>query len=512
MTARFRLAELISALSLATDLGMGQPLEQALRTCLISLGVGRHLGLGDEELSEVYYVALLRYLGCTADAHESALLTGGDEIAFRASVAPVYGAPMGEFMRGVLGPMAGSRSALTRGRTVAGFLARGRSVVRAGIAAHCELAEGLALRLGLAAGVRRALGQAFERWDGDGFPNGSAGDEIARSARIVVVARDAEVLHRLHGADGAVSVLTGRKRTGAYDPGLIDAIQTCGRDLLTELDVRSPWEAVIDAEPEPRPWFPESRLDSALEAFADFVDLKSPFTTGHSRGVAHLVALAGGDQPLRRSALVHDLGRVAVPNGIWDKPSALTAGEWERVRLHPYYTERILSRSSILAPLAALAGMHHERLDGSGYHRGSRAADLPPPARLLAAADAWQAMSQARPHRPPLDAGAAVAQLRAEAGAGRLDREAVEAVLEASGQPRQPVRHAWPAGLSDREVQVLRLICRGASKRDVAAELGVSTSTVDHHVRHIYGKAGVASRAGAALFAVEHDLLRSAPD
>ncbi len=177
------------------------------------------------------------------------------------------------------------------------------------------------------------------------------------------------------------------------------------------------------------------------------------------------------------------------------------------MRLHPYYTERVVSRSGALASLAAVAGMHHERLGGSGYHRGSRAAAQPRPARLLAAADARQAMTQARPHRPALQPAAVVSELRAQARAGQLDTEAVEAVLEAAGQPRQPVRHAWPAGLSDREVEVFRLICGGASKEDVAGRLGVSASTVDHHVRHIYGKVGVSSRAGAALFALQQDLL-----
>jgi DNA-binding NarL/FixJ family response regulator len=152
--------------------------------------------------------------------------------------------------------------------------------------------------------------------------------------------------------------------------------------------------------------------------------------------------------------------------------------------------------------------MHHERLDGSGYHRGSARPELPTAARVLAAADAYQAMTQPRPHRPALAAARAAEELEAMARTGRLDQEAVRGVLAAVGHTSRPSRTAWPAGLSDREVEVLRLICRGGTKKEIAALLSISPSTVDHHVRHIYDKAGVQTRAGATLFALEHDLLK----
>jgi HD-GYP domain-containing protein (c-di-GMP phosphodiesterase class II) len=178
------------------------------------------------------------------------------------------------------------------------------------------------------------------------------------------------------------------------------------------------------------------------------------------------------------------------------------------VRLHPYYTERIVARSAALAPLAAIAGMHHERLDGSGYHRGNTAAALSPAARLLAVADAYQAMTQARPHRPARSPDEAAAQVRGDVAAGRLDREAADAVLQAAGHQVAPVRRVWPDGLTDREVDVLRLISRGLNKRQVAAALVIAPATVDHHIRHIYEKIGVATRPGAAVYALEHGLLR----
>lgn len=507
MGDRLRLAELMAALSLATDLGMGQPFEQALRTCLVALVLAERLGVTGDELSEVYYVALLRFLGCTADAHEAARMAGGDEIALRAAIAPVLGGAPREFMTQVMPAIGAGQGPVGRARLITGMMATGRQRARQGMRAHCEVAESLAQRLGMPAGVRAALAAAFEQWNGKGLPNGTRGDAIPLSARIVFVARDIEILERPHGADDVVSAVLAR-RGAAYDPAVAEAFL---RDAATVLDVlrtETPWDDVLGREPEPRPWVPEARLDAVLTAFADFIDLKSPFLAGHSREVAALVALASGEREpaLRRAALVHDLGRVAVPSGIWDKPGRLTDGEWERVRLHPYYTERILGRVAALEPLV-VAGMHHERLDGSGYHRGSMRADIPAGARLLAAADAYQAMISPRPHRAAVSSAAAADELRAMSRSGALDRDAVDAVLTAAGHTMRRSPAPWPAGLSDREVEVLRLICRGATKKQAAAALSISPRTVDHHVRHIYDKVGVQTRAGVTVFALQHDLL-----
>lgn len=509
MTERLRLAELMAALSLATDLGMGQPLEQALRTCLIAIALGERLGLGAEELSDVYYVALLRFLGCTADAHEFAELVGGDDIAIRAAIAPVLGGTQYEFASQVMPKVGAGRGAVVRGRLLVGMLTAGPHRVREGLRAHCEMGENLAKRLGLTVGVRKGLSGAFEQWNGHGMPNGVGGDDIAVSARIVYIARDAEVLHREGGIDRLRAAL--RARTGAaYDPAIAGTFLNRADAVIESIETTSPWDAVLRREPEPYPWVPESRLDSVLEAFADFVDMKSSFTAGHSRGVAALASAASTTDAvaMRRVGLVHDLGRMSVPNGIWDKRSALTEGEWERVRLHPYYSERILDRAHALRPMAHLAGMHHERQDSSGYHRGSRGTEIPFAARVLAAADAYQAMTQPRPHRPARVPDQAASALESDVAAGRLDAEAVRDVLSAAGHASRPVHLVWPAGLSEREVEVLRLICRGGTKKEVAGLLRISPSTVDHHVRHIYEKVGASSRAGATLFAVEHDLLQ----
>jgi DNA-binding CsgD family transcriptional regulator len=204
---------------------------------------------------------------------------------------------------------------------------------------------------------------------------------------------------------------------------------------------------------------------------------------------------------------VHDLGRVAISTGTWERRGPLSTGEWERVRLHTYFGERVLSRCAGLAPIVAVAARHHERLDGGGYHRGAGAGELPPAARILAAADACQAMGEPRPHRPALASDDVARELDAEVVAGRLDGDAVAAVLQAAGVRAGAAPRAFPAGLTGREVEVLRLVARGMSNKAIAARLGLSPKTVGHHVGHVYAKLGVSTRAAAAVFAVEHRLL-----
>ena len=330
---------------------------------------------------------------------------------------------------------------------------------------------------------------------------------------MVTVARDAELWSRRVGWPGAADVLS-RRRGHAYDPVVVDVLIGDGERWLAGVG-EDPVAAVLDAEPAPFLTIAPNRLDEALGAVGHFADLKSPFLRGHSSGVAGLVAAAAtaagladdAVTTLGRAALVHDVGRVGVPSGIWDRAGPLNTEQWERVRLHSYLTERVLHRSPLLAPYADLAAGHHERLDGSGYHRGMSGPQLPLSARLLAAADAYHAMTEARPHRPALTATAAATKLLDQVDTGRFGRPEVEAVLAAAGQRGRPPYVARPAGLTEREVDVLRLIARGQTNRQVAATLGISPKTVGHHVEHIYTKAGVTTRAGATLFAMEQDLL-----
>jgi HD-GYP domain-containing protein (c-di-GMP phosphodiesterase class II) len=273
------------------------------------------------------------------------------------------------------------------------------------------------------------------------------------------------------------------------------------------LDDPALWDAVLDLEPAGcRLPLDEGVVDAVAETFADFADLKAFWLTGHSRAVAALAAgaarrvgLPAAEQTrLQRAGLLHDLGRAAIPSSVHDKPRALTPAEWEAVRLHPYHAERILARVPPLADLAALAGSHHERLDGSGFHRAAAAAQLPVSSRLIAAADAYEMSTRATPYRPARAPEGAAALLREEARRGRLDSACVEAVVdEARGAPRQ--RRRATGRLSEREAEVLERIALGAATRDVAAELGITDKTVRHHLEHIYDKLGVGTRTAAAM-------------
>jgi HD-GYP domain-containing protein (c-di-GMP phosphodiesterase class II) len=378
---------------------------------------------------------------------------------------------------------------------------------------HCMVAGLFAVRLGLGSEVRDGLQHVFERWDGKGSPAGIAGEEIALSARIAVVADIVESFRRLGGTAAAVDVAR-RRAGGQFDPRLADRVCENADALFSGLDEATGWDAAIAAEPALAGRMSGVELDAALEAIADFADLKSPYTTGHSRGVALLAESAalraGLGEPaaaeLRRAGLLHDVGRIGVSNAVWDKPGALSETEMERVRMHPYLTQRTFSRSPRLAALAEVAAAHHERLDGSGYPRGLAGGALSPEARILAAADAYQAMGELRPHRPARSPEDAARQLREEVRRGRLDADAVDAVLGAAGH-RVARRREGPVGLTQREVEVLVLVARGLSNKAIAAQLVVSPKTVGSHIEHIYRKIGCSTRAAASLFAMQHGLL-----
>jgi len=509
-----RVAELMASLSLATDLGLGQPLEHALRICLSALELASRLGCSPKESSDVYYVALLEHVGCTGAAPYIASWVGGDEIHFHSGVQVLGPVPEpAEDLRWTVRRFADDRPLPERARLLARMLAGAKGRVALMAADLCEGATLLARRLQMPNEVALALGQLMERWDGKGVPGEAAGEEISRPLRIVRVAHDFVAVAEASDREAAIAALR-RRRGRGYDPAIVDAALAEPDALVRAADVPDAWERVIDSEPHPVATISRAGLTSVARAFGEFADVKMSFLHGHSTRVAELAATAAvaigcsraEASAVRAAGFLHDIGRVAVPNGIWDKPGPLSAGERERVRLHPYYTERVLERSGALAPLAVLSGSHHERLDGSGYHRGAAAAQLSVGARLLAAADTYDAMVHDRPHRGALRTGDARAELGEMVRAGRLDKRSVDGVLESAGAPPLAVGQGHPAGLSDREVEVLRLIAQGRTSKEIATALVITEKTAGHHVEHIYAKTGVSTRVGAALFAMQHDL------
>jgi HD-GYP domain-containing protein (c-di-GMP phosphodiesterase class II)/DNA-binding CsgD family transcriptional regulator len=507
-----RLADVFASLSLATDLGNGFPLEKALRNSLLAARLAAAAGMEPRLARDAYFAAMLRYIGCTGLDYEMGS-SFGDAAAARALFASLDMGRPGRAVPRVLAHLGEGEGPAGRAAIVARFMSSGRRGGERLLAVDCEVVARFSVRLRLGEGVAVPLGQMFERWDGRGVPAGLSGDAIEPVARVVHVAHAAEIYHRLGGAEEACGFLQAGSG-GWFDPALVRVFSAHAGELLDALGPGSVWDAALAAEPAPHRRVPAGRLADLTAAFADFADLKSPFLLGHSSRVGRVAAAAAqaaalpaaGVAALRDAGRLHDLGRLSVANSVWDKPGPLSAAEWERVRLHAYYSERVLTASPVLAPLGRLAGAHHERLDGSGYHRGSSGPGLPRAARFLAAADALAAMTEPRAHRPARTVGEAVAELAAGAGAGLFDRDAVAAVCEVAGVP-VAVRPAWPAGLTDREVEVLRLLARGALKKQVARRLGIGAGTVHTHVTHIYEKIGVNSRAAAALFAMEHQLL-----
>jgi len=508
---RVRAAEVIAVLSLATDLGIGVPLEHGLQSTLIAMRLGERLGVDPDMASQTYYACLLFYVGCTADA-EVAAETFGDDDALTTHALPARFGSKPEMMAGFMRALASSDSlAPLRALQMARGIPRAAREFKGHVTAFCEVAQMLTDRLGLPASMQGLFAYLAERWDGKGLPGRARHEQIPLPVRIAAVARDAAFQHILGGAEFAAGVV--RKRAGgAFDPAVAIPLADAAPELLALDTDGSVWEETLACEPGPRLSLEGEAIDRALGAMGDFADLASPYLVGHSAGVAELATAAAQRCRLeaadlmrvRRGALVHDLGRVAVPVRIWQKAAPLTPDDWERVRLHAYHSERVLTRSRFLAALAPVASFHHERLDGSGYHRGTAAAEMAPPARLLATADAYHAMTEPRPHRAALSPEQAAEALGREAAAGRLDPDAVTAVLEAAGQ-RVP-RIERPAGLTEREAEVLGLLARGLQTKQVARRLGISIKTADHHIQNAYAKIGVSTRAAAALFAMQHGL------
>lgn len=507
MQARIRLSEILSALSLTTDLGSGMPFEKGLRTCVAASAFAGALRLSRDEQRAVFHTALLRAIGCTAHAPENAAMFG-DDIHFEHALKELdpadpetFSARFGDWDPGRQPDLL---ALLVEQTPIAGVYA-----ARSG----CEVSAALGVRLGIDKSSIAALSDVYERWDGLGLPDGRAGDRLDPVARIVHVAEQAVLAH-FSGGEAAARNRIARRAGGQLDPDLCAEFSTHCEAVLGALDAPDMLAAVVAAEPSPAAVVDASELDRLCLALAIFTDLKGRHLIGHSPHVADLAAgaarLMGMDAPavaeVHAAALLHDLGRTAISSDIWDRAGPLGPADRERVRLHSYWTERVLARCPAIAALSPVAAAHHERLDSSGYHRGAGASELRAAARVLAAADAFAAMTESRPYRPALSGADAARELMAAATASKLDRGAAAAVIEAAGIPGTKPRAAWPCELTDREVEVLQLCARGMTNHEIADALVVSARTVQHHLASIYDKTDRRTRAGAAVFAVEHGL------
>jgi HD-GYP domain-containing protein (c-di-GMP phosphodiesterase class II) len=494
--------EIGALLAVAQDHAFAQPAGSQLRATVLGQRLATAAGADAAERATTWWTSALRFLGCTGHAFDMAVVFG-DEIEMRAeSMAADFANPF-DMMRLMVTHAGPGTAGVNRLRSVLAVLAGGKKAAELNFRAACEVADVFAKRLDLSEDVRASLAGSFERWNGRGLPTGAKGERIPRPMRMAQLSQELEVLARIEGIDGALAIIR-RRRGKAYDPQLTDVALAEGAKWWDDVEPLDPWDAALEVAP-PSPPLGEDAVHESLLVLADFSDLKSPWLGGHSRAVAGLAREACGPEA-EAAALVHDLGRVAVANTVWDKPASLTRDERDRAEIHALVTDQLLRRLPYTASMADTACSSHERLDASGYHRRLRSGHLDEAQRVLAAADCYQAMVSDRPHRPALSRDEAAIELRAMGAGGRLDGEAVERVLAVAGH-RRAARPALPAGLTAREAEVLRLIALGLTTRQVAERLVITAKTADHHVQHIYAKIGASTRGAAALFAIEHGIL-----
>ena len=513
-----RRADFLMALAYATDLATGHSRDFALRSCVLAMRIADAAGLDSDTRRSVYHQALLRYIGCNADTHLLAAAFG-DEIALRQDLQRIDIGDKPELAATIVraitrtfadAPPAELAKAVERG------LAEAMQVSVPILAGHCEVAQRIAERIGLSPEIRENLGQLYERWDGRGLPRGLAGNAVKLPVRLVTLAQDAIALNEAHGFDTMTTVIA-KRAGGAYEPELADLFLAHAERLFAGLDGPVDRETILALEPVPHAVLDEEACEEAYVAIADMIDMRMPFTFGHSREVAALAdaaskraGLPDSDiRDIRWAAYTHDVGELAVPVSTWMRAGALTERETDAARLHPYHGERALaSLGGGGKAVAALVLRHHERLDGSGYHRYVRGNDLSPAARILAAAEAFQTAREERPHRPALSDAAAAAKLRGAVREGKLCPNAIEAVLASAGQPARRDTAERLAGLTPREIEVLRLIAAGYTAKEAARKLEIAPKTADHHIQNLYSKIGVTTRAAAALYALERGLLQ----
>jgi HD-GYP domain-containing protein (c-di-GMP phosphodiesterase class II) len=475
------LADALRALAFMGDLSMGQPVDHSTRVAMLACKLARCLGLDDALCRDVMQVALLRWSGCTANAVEVAQ-TVSDDVQGRAAMLALQVERVQILVAAELLP----------------------DRVAAISAIHCEVSGIVAQLLALPSIVAISLNCVFEHWDGSGRPHARRGDEIPLPAQIVAVASELEIFSRVFGLDRSLGML--RERAGSiHANGLVSIATTNAPDWLGAINQG---ETVAD-QIAPSDLGLSASQTAPLALLADVIDLKLPWLTGYSREVARLadltaaqLGLAGPLQArVRRAGLLHGLGRVAIPNAVWDRPGQLSAADWESARLSPYWTSRAAQEIQHLALEVQIASHTYERLDGTGYFRAARQTTTPLDHRILPVVTALVAMQARRPWRPALSRIEAFALLRDQARIGRFDASTVAAAEAALVQraERAPGAPAASSSLSRRELDVLRRVGLGDSNKEAAVHLGISPATVRTHMESVFRKLACNSRSAATL-------------
>lgn len=480
------LLDVIRSIAFVGDLAMGQPIDHSPRVAWIAGQLAKASGADEAGCVEATTVALLRWSGCTANAPEFAQLFGDDVSGRKALLANTS-----------------SNSGFRAGTKRVGSAFHSLSRI------HCEVSGDIAKELGLNDSTQFALRHLFESYNGAGAPDGLHGDEVPAAVYMASLAGDIDIFHRLYGLEHACQLIS--QRADVLYP----------RRLATLLsDNASAWLSALESDPT---LSAACSIDQAffgrttsLEILADVIDLKLPWMTGHSRRVAQLarhaaMALELDDarqQKVYRAALIHGIGRAAVPNMVWNTPGRLMESEWERVRLVPYWTGRAARQLGTLAGEAEIASYAYERPDGTGYYREAKAAHIPIEGRILSAATALAALGESRPWRDAMDESSAASLLTTEAASGRYDADVVRALLKGPGAYKsKSFTTPLTSLLTQRERDVLRWISLGASNKETARKLAISPSTVRTHVESVFRKLECTTRAAATLKATQLGLI-----
>ena len=443
--AQIALSGVIGALSHALDIAEGQPPGHAIRSCLIGMRLAAELDLDAAERSDLFYALLLKDAGCSTNANRMAALFAADDREAKATVKLIDWTDRRAALLWSLRTAARGAGLRQRMEVLRRVRDEG-DVTRSFMEARCDRGAEIARMLFLSEETAAAIRSLDEHWDGRGMPDGLRGEEIPVAARILCIAQTVEVFHATGGVKAA-RAMAKRRRGRWFDPSLVDAfLRFCGdREFWAQLEAPdvSQWEPpdfAIAAD--------DGRLDRIAEAFARVIDAKSPFTARHSQRVAEIadgiaaVLDFNADERriMRRAALLHDIGKLAISNRILDKPGKLNDEEFRAIRTHPAHTLSILERAPCFAELAQLAANHHEKLDGSGYPRSLDADDLDMPMRVIAVADVYEALTADRPYRGPLPVDEALAIIDREVPQ-RLDadvRNALEIHLGRSPTAASP--------------------------------------------------------------------------
>lgn len=449
-----RTSEVVAALSTALDLTEGMPEGHAVRTCLIGMRVAAQIDLPTPTLSSLFYALLLKDLGCSSNASKMAQLFQADDRAAKALHKRMRWTNLADAFRYVVRATRSGEVSLARVRRIAEVALGRHGGTKEMMALRCERGAAIALDLGFPDATADAIRTLDEHWDGRGQPAGLRGEAIPLLGRILQLAQTTEVFYSAYGPAAARRVARRRRGTW-FDPHLVDAFLQAQRDpdfwpALADDRVRERLAALEPADHVRRS--DEAQLDRVAEAFAGVIDAKSPWTYRHSTevaryavGIAEELGLDAAERRrLRRAALLHDLGKLGVSSAILDKPGRLTDAELAEVRRHPDHTLRILERVAPFRDLAEVAAMHHERVDGRGYHRGVGGDALPLEARILAVADQFEALSAERPYRERLERAQVLAILERDLGTG-IDADVFAALQRYLERTAAPGRRAHGA-------------------------------------------------------------------